>query len=476
MEAPAKIKHNSLLPSHQPSNAMDFETFLLHCGDDFSRQLIIQELDLEDQKNLRLVSYITNHVVLNYPIVTKLHISTHKADVDYLNVISKNMRLVKHVKTIVWNQSVHEILLLDERLCKKYMNSKFSDAEESEDTEEPEFYGQARQRWEKLARAQKSNLEQGEDYKLIAKLLPQLKNVDTVIFAADNFGEQQNYFAEVASPAKSEWYGLDCCMYVPSPCSDEWLQTSGRYFSITAGEWCKDEIVAISADKQETSSFWTRLPLRGIAFFCNSANSNGTTCLQDFFPNLSSLEVKNIQPNFLCPDDGGQELLLLLRSARNISHLQVIVSTVPDGEVWDLDGIEGLKPDLSINEIILSTASTLKHVHLGEGPTRNTFNLPVWIAADILPNLPVLASLVLSIYWPRMGLLEDLRDSIGASQSIEHVKIFTLELDQEHDLRMATRLFKKSGDLHRLKSFYMGPVSGLIGLAPSFGNFRLRGV
>lgn len=97
---------------------MNLEQFLIRIQSgayDVAKQLLGQELSIADRIQLRLVSRATNLVVLDYPILTTLYVSTLSPDLDYLEAISKNDRLLRHVSTLVWDHSVFPLCFFPSR-------------------------------------------------------------------------------------------------------------------------------------------------------------------------------------------------------------------------------------------------------------------------------------------------------------------------------------------------------------------------
>lgn len=440
---------------------MNLEQFLLYLHNGayaLAQQLFMHELTLQDRRSLRLVSHAVNNVVLEYPIVTELHISSHGADVDYLHLIASNKRLAVHVKQLTWDHSVHEILLLEQDLYIRY--KPFCDEPETNPYDDDQQGNNAREEgtqqnsiagehpavfvWRKLAIAQKRNLERGRDFLVVMALLPHLRNVQSVVFTSHSFRTRGTSLSNTWSPAMLEWHGIPHVLErkMPPPCSCGWHKAFDCYFSPLADKLCRHVIPEISESKKQENRFWHRLPVRGITFFeritaqlvarqkhrdghANASLSKTPTSLRMVFPKLSSVHVYNIDQDFLTPQDGGPELLFLRRSiAACARKLGMIVPrtrpTLPvDEESWGM----------ALQANVLGAAATLQYLHLGDvARPYEAITASVLTAARLLSRLPRLTHLVLSGGSTTPYELDELARGVNASRSLEELHLFSMLL------------------------------------------------
>jgi hypothetical protein len=162
---------------------MNLEQFLAYIqigAYDAAKQLLQHELKNEDRKQLRLVSRATNLVVLEYPILTTLYISTLSPDLDYLEAVSNNDRLLRHVSKLVWDHSVfHLCFFLSGDAYQNYTRKRSMIRGAGESVTKLVM-----DTWKAQATSQRQNLESNRDIKLFTRVLPFTKNVHTIVFAA----------------------------------------------------------------------------------------------------------------------------------------------------------------------------------------------------------------------------------------------------------------------------------------------------
>lgn len=453
---------------------MDFEKFLLSISTEAhecSQQFFLHDLSLEDRKNLRLVSRAINDVVLGYPIVTTLHISTHAADVNFLQLVSANLRLAKHVETLVWDHSVHELLLLHNSFFRQIITCFGLSLRHPESEQESTLREEAAMAvWERLAREQQFNIEFSIDEEVLCKLLPHLRNVHTVVFTSQEFGALNSIPSDNWSPAMREWrHILDFVKErIPSPCATGWYPEFGSYFSPMTARCCSHLTTIISQSAKREDRFWHRIPVRGIRFFMDVAiqcvahrqvlqpSSNPPAArLQMLFPKLSTLKLSNIQQEFLSPREGGQELLFLRRSTAGLQHLQLAVPRIKPSDVGD----EG-QWSRAIDALVFPAAYTLRHLHIGDIiKAHESYTVSVIAAAKLVRKMPLLTSLDLSGGSTSLLDLRLLGSGIRTSRSMQHLSLHGTRLSRGR-WREVLLQWKGTGDLNKLKTIRIEAVVG----------------
>ncbi|OKL61649.1 hypothetical protein UA08_03430 [Talaromyces atroroseus] len=414
---------------------MNLEEFLAYLNNgaySVVRYLLVNNLTLQDRKNMRRVSRTTNSVMLDFPILTTLHISTHKADLDYLELVSKNERLLRHVTLLSWDHSIHEILLLHDNIYMtyaqfwdgRYVNVERDLHQVREDEVLETRITIARPAitlWVGFARSQKWNLERNRDYMLVMNILPLLKNVQSVMFITHNFREMKRNPSIIWSPA----------IKMPHPVEHGWTKVGDTHLPFMSLYMCPELAMTVFPIKKPEHDIWHRLPIRGIKFFDalarRQAGSSSSTCLQDFFPKLASIDINHIPQDFLMSPNAGTEYKFLRRSTLGIRRLDL---TVPEVRVHT--AVEDVSYHASIKALTLPSASSLQYLsltHVIKGSDPLSHRTPLQISIGLLPKLPVLSYLVVAGGTTELDELRELAEAIRASQSLQELFLGAMHLE-----------------------------------------------
>lgn len=295
---------------------MNLEQFLVYIHNgayDVAQELICIGLDVKDRKNLRLVSRATNEVVLSFPILKTIHISTHQTDLDYLQVVSKNQRLLQRVKVISWDHSVHDFFCLQfAPPCHRPQTRATLKVTE----------------WmrEKLVQ-QRLNLTTERDLSLVMKILPFLINVDTIEFDTCFWRRLQWVDYPVGfSPAQIQYINWrrhqDTAHIMDNALFRGFKKVDDLYFPADTVEK-HPEVLLTELPAMKIDLFnWRFLPIRGVKILQHLSNTDDGCPggLKHLFFKLKTLTVRHITHMFLKDN----LLEFLKNSAVDIKRLDVL--------------------------------------------------------------------------------------------------------------------------------------------------------
>ncbi|QKX59355.1 uncharacterized protein TRUGW13939_06489 [Talaromyces rugulosus] len=253
---------------------MDLQEFLLYlhqCAYEVAKHLFTTNLAGRDRATLRLVSHTFNDIMLDYPILECLVISTHEEDLRYLETICENDKLLGRVSALIWNHDTHNFLSLyyGRSLVYRDVPVQFSFAElmdglfldqgridNTENLSTKQYLVRA-----KLANEQYINLMQNRDYKVMRKILPKLKRVIRINFSWDLY---------LASPSHSQWRAM-CDSEQIDPIlfqerlNNHWAYTNGLWFPEI---WTNPILLQFLFPLSESEyDMLAHLAVRGIRFF-----------------------------------------------------------------------------------------------------------------------------------------------------------------------------------------------------------------
>jgi hypothetical protein len=263
---------------------MNLEEFLvyIHNGVFASAKFLFTEcLSIYDLKNLRLVSRNLDLVASSYPIVERINISSHQADVEAFEGICKNERLAGHIKAIFWDHSIHNLLLLNQDL---YRGAPYCPPEAEND----ESIVEAREKWAELARSQQRILSNGLDLQAFQRALPALKSVERLIFCGSSFAKR---YPPRYSPAERQWHSTfshPVRWNVPMP-GDGYEKVHDRWFPKHVVSSHRELLLSALPTPPGDQDIWKDLPFRSFQFLADMIRQG-----QLLFPRLSVLILHNL--------------------------------------------------------------------------------------------------------------------------------------------------------------------------------------
>lgn len=303
-------------------NLGEFLLYLHQGAYDAAKQLFLKDLSAHDRAALRLVSRTFNHILLDYPLVNTLFVSTHEADLRWLEAVSDNDRLLAHITTVNWCHSAYDFsyLLQQEFFKKAFLTSTsdvllslidgpFLDQERIDNAENPET--KLHLQWAKLANQQYINLKLDRDYTIMRKVVRKLKGVGSVILSST---DQEVH----GSPA---WHQ---CQRLFHPGLDEMPRRfRRRWFSYSSRCW--------SDFPQLDHDLWRHLAFRGMEFFeslwCQKTDEPPPKDmrLRWGLPKLKGLSISRFPRSDLGWPNPPQEMIVLSEPIQGIEDLNLIV-------------------------------------------------------------------------------------------------------------------------------------------------------
>lgn len=372
---------------------MSLEKFLIYIhlnAYDVAKQFFRYELANRDRKQLRLVSRAMNAVVLEYPILTTLFISTFSPDLDYLEVVSQNEKLLKHVSKLWWDSSAFFLcFLLDGDLREYYSDHACFNGCPTQTNREATTGA-----WRAHGASQRRNLENDRDRAVLKRILPSLKSVTSVVFTAYNI--QWHPDCEV-SPSFDTYEKIWLNKLTYLPICHRWIKAAGTYLPWSGDMRYADAVIATFEGQEAKSEFWNSLLVRGFMVFCDllsQEQSNATLDrsigLPHFFPKLKSLFLEGFPPELY---SDGPVYQIFQRSCIQELHITLSKSDVPGGLIipsrfWD-----------GIHAVISATSQSLRSLKLNflyvmeDEKDRGTL---IRLMTALLPRLVALS--YLSIY------------------------------------------------------------------------------
>lgn len=434
---------------------MNLEKFLIYIENgayDVARQLLQYDLKNEDRKQLRLVSRAINLVVLEYPILATLYISTLTPDLDYLEAVSNNPRLLRHVSKLVWDHSAFYLcFFLPGDAYENYSGKKFiitavghSVTKLIMDT------------WKAQATSQMQNLENDRDIRLFTRALPFLKNVHSIVFA------ESFYYAARESPSFRTYW-----QFAPRqaglPIAGSWQKVGETYLPYPDFDQAEEAIAKLPPQGFE-SGFWRSLAVRGLTILHYilsnrewNGNSSHTPCLQNLFPGLRKIALDRLPAELICPSGGGPVFDVLQESASGIRKLNISVP-VPeslDTPVHFLTDIKSL-----VQMYAKSLECLIVEIDNDEG-----LHIPLIPAmGEILPQLALLSRLTIwmSPLFTTEAELSAFGKVVRAFKSLRSLKMFELCL-QDEEWEDVLDMWKQSQDLNDLDEIWLEGICYLYG-------------
>ncbi|KUL85122.1 hypothetical protein ZTR_08298 [Talaromyces verruculosus] len=312
-------------------NLEQFLTYIQNGAYDVARHLLQHELKNEDRKQLRLVSRAINLVVLEYPILTTLYISTLTPDLDYLEAVSNNPRLLRHVSKLVWDHSAFYLcFFLPGDGYENYRGKKsmiravgHSVTKLIMDT------------WKAQATSQMQNVENDRDIILFTRALPFLKNVHSIVFA-------ESFYHAVRKSPSFRTYWQFTPRQAGLPIAGYWQKVGETYLPYPDFDDQAEEAIAKLPSQGFECGFWKSLAVRGLTILLYilsneewNRNSSHTPCLQNLFPGLRKIALDRLPAELICPSSGGPVFDVLLESTSGIRKLNI---SVPVPESLDTPG------------------------------------------------------------------------------------------------------------------------------------------
>lgn len=426
---------------------MNLEQFLIYIQNgayDVARQLLQHELKNEDRKQLRLVSRATNLVVLEYPILTTLYISTITPDLDYLEAVSKNDRLLRHVTKLVWDHSAFYLcFFLPGDVYEKYNRKRYMIRAVGHSVTKLVM-----DTWKAQATSQRQNLESNRDVKLFTRVLPYLKNVHSIVFA-------ESFYDPVRKSPGFRTYFQFAPSEVGLPIAGFWSKVGETYLPEPELDQAEEVIAKLPSQGFE-SGFWNSLCVRGLTNLHDilsngewKGNLDHTPCLQNLFPGLRKIVLGRFPGELICPSSGGSAFRVLQESTSGIRKLNLSIS-VPDS----LDTPVHFLTD--IKSLVQMYAKSLECVSV-EIDNNEGFDIPLIPAmGELLPQLALLSRL--TIWMASLFTTEAELSAFGkvvrASKSLRSLKMFELCL-QDEEWEDVLDMWKQSEDLNHLDEIWL---------------------
>ncbi|EED22093.1 hypothetical protein TSTA_093390 [Talaromyces stipitatus ATCC 10500] len=370
---------------------MNLEEFLVYIHNG------AHELGIEDLKQLRLVSHTVNEVVLEYPILTNLCISTHVPDLEYLEVVSDNEKLLKHVSKLFWEESLFCPCLL--------VGGERNEVEKCHHRQTLIFYlGRMRAmhrvyKWRFHASAQRENLETNRDVALLMKILPYLQNVDCVFFTSS----YQGGGVIVRTPAIATYEQMFTDEYEHVPLGTYWKKGIDGigYHPRPLMSQQDNESEGLLADQIFKSRFWGEPPVRGLRVFCDLLSPEEKETGHDyqpldmhvFFPKLKWLFLNNIPTDFFSFWGGGPLYRLLRDSMRGLQHINLFLMEPADQLRKRIDYSAGIQAMIQGS---VSSLRTLELIIVNEDRFFKEHETFMSMLTESLPQLVALEELKIS--------------------------------------------------------------------------------
>ncbi|EEA26219.1 hypothetical protein PMAA_072950 [Talaromyces marneffei ATCC 18224] len=371
-------------------NLEQFLTYIQGGAYEVAKQLLQFELQNEDRKQLRLVSRAINLVVLEHPILTTL--------------------------------LVH---------CVGEVRGKF-------------IMGV----WKSQAISQRKNIESSRDAALLTKIIPALKSVRSIIFAA-------HFYHSTRESPSSRTYKNSVPPEACLPIAAYWLKIGEAYLPDPEPDMDEEIQAEIS------SGFWDSLCVRGPEVLHNILSHgewNGDlthrTCLQHLFPKLERIDLDHMPPEFLSLSRGGPVCKVLQESTSGIRELSLRVS-LPDA----LDAQVQFLTEIKSVVKMYSTSLQYLVVEL-DSFCSNGERLPLIPAmTELLPQLGVLSNLTIwmSSLYTTSTQLADFSKAVEACKPLQSLELFELCLEDER-WEDVLSLWKQSGDLNGLDRIWLAGV------------------
>ncbi|GAM35879.1 hypothetical protein TCE0_017r04548 [Talaromyces pinophilus] len=429
---------------------MNLEQFLIRIQSgayEVAKQLLQHELKNEDRKQLRLVSRAIDLVVLEYPILTTLYISTLTPDLDYLEAVSKNDRLLRHVTKLVWDHSAFYLcFFLPGDSYENYKGKKsmiravgHSVTKLIMDT------------WKAQATSQMQNLENDRDIRLFTRALPFLKNVHSIVFA-------ESFYHAVRKSPSFRTYWQFTPRQAGLPIAGYWQKVGEIYLPYPDFDQAEEAIAKLPPQGFE-SGFWKSLAVRGLTILHYilsngewNGNSSPTPCLQNLFPGLRKIALDRLPAELICPSSGGPVFDVLQESTSGIRKLNL---SVPGPELLDTPG-HFLTEIKSFAQMYSKSLKCIM-VEVNNNDERRIPLIPAM--GELLPQLALLSRLTIwmgSLYTTQEELLA-FGKVVQASKSLRSLKMFELCLEDE-DWEDVLDMWKQSEDLNGLDEFWLDGI------------------
>lgn len=441
---------------------MNLNQFLIyiHSGAyDVAKQLLGKELSIKDRKQLRLVSQAANFVVLEYPILTTLYVSTFQPDLEYLELVSKNERLLKHVSNIWWNNSTFRLRFLLKGNSEKYYprDARCTDA----------VVKAKREKSFKLCKAQgaaqRGNIENNRDGDLFARILPSLKNITSIVFTATSIFCFQRFDALPRnSPAIGTYKELRIGDNgLGNPIASFWEKYTGTYFpGRGAIEDKTDELLMKQATQTFAREIWQYLPVRGIKTIYDLSSQgqwDGSPSLrtgfQYLFPKLESIRLWDIPTDLITARGGGPVYQFLQKSMIGIQKLDLFLMQPSEEPEW-IPYLAG------VSALIQASSQSLRclTVFVDDDSGRLECEGPLLrVMIELLPQLVLLSDLRLEL--PEADTtyteLRAFGRAIRGCTSLKTLEMRGLSLQDDETWEGALDLWKESGDLNGLSEVYL---------------------
>lgn len=438
---------------------MNLEQFLTHIhlgAYDVAKQFFRYELANQDRKQLRLVSRAMNLVILEYPILTTLFISTFSPDLEYLEVVSKNDKLLKHVSQLWWDNSVFYLcFLLGGSLREYYASYEHSTGNLEQADEEASVRA-----WKAHGASQKRNLENDRDRAILERILPSLKSITSVAFTAHNIaGCSMPDIWQVPSPTYHTYKKISHGKEISAPICGGWMKAAGTYLPWSGKKRCRNRVIAKFEAQEPKSEFWKSLPVRGFKIFrdlLSQEQSNGSfdlsISLQNFFPKLESLVLRDFPPELCSSRIGGPFYQVIHESCIQELHISLSESDFMGSQTPEYDPAVILANSRSLQSLTIDCDVDMRY---GE-------EMPpiVRVISELLPQLVALVDLTISLE-PTETSHSDLvafAKAVGACKSLKTLDMGEMALKNGEVWEDVLDSWKESGDLKGLNEIWFEPV------------------
>ncbi|RAO68048.1 uncharacterized protein BHQ10_004060 [Talaromyces amestolkiae] len=439
---------------------MNLEQFLIyiHLGVyDVAQQFFLYELTNQDRKLLRLVSRAINLVVLEYPILTTLFISTFSPDLDYLEVVSKNEKLLKHVSKLWWDNSVFYLcFLLGGDLREYYVSYRHRTGHLEQADEEASVSA-----WRAHGASQRRNLENDRDRAVLEMILPTLKNVTTVAFDISSIRCAEFHRRPTYHTYKNIYHAKE----YHAPIYSGWIKAAGTYLPWSGKKSYEDEVTADFEAQEPKSKFWNFLPVRGIKIFhdlLSREQSNGSfdlsIGLQYFFPKLETLILKGYPTELYSSRVGGPVYQVIQESCIQELHISLTESDFTDSQTTGYEGIPA---------VTFANSRSLRFLTIDcDQGMQYEEDIPsiMRVISELLPQLVALVALTISMD-PIKTTHSDLvafAKAVGACKSLKTLNMGEVTLEYDEVWEDVLGSWKESGDLNGLNVIRLEPVSYVV--------------
>lgn len=203
---------------------MDLPQFLryIYYGASECAKLVFDNLSTQDIANLRLTCKTIHQATASCPLVRRVYISSHRADLDAFRTITGNPILAQHIEEIVWDDTTFNRLLLDYKVYKPIWQC----SQLYEDV-----LRQAFEIWKDLVEEHLRIREQQLDFQALVEALPNLPSLKKVTLTRLSLGNVQG-------PASWTFRGRPQLM--KSPAMKHWLAIPYRFrkfMSMPSVQW-----------------------------------------------------------------------------------------------------------------------------------------------------------------------------------------------------------------------------------------------